>query len=479
MAAPAPTALSIAPMNPPNKELEALPLSDKDHLIQDLVGCKNHFKTFRELRDNYLNNNDTFGIWESNLPHYFIPSLNIFPEIIRPCAENYDVNHRAVKSPSGIIIFHINAESINQMLNFKHTELLFPFSMNCLLDTGAKFSTADIQKISKTFMSADCQPTGPPPFLQVHFTKVGQLLIDMISYVPGYKTSEHVDETVLVFLAAYSPGQPPAYKYNFDKFIANKIHEKLYKVDREGIFKYSSYIYRMFLYYQSEAFQFPIRKLDSRGERRSFIFWSSIFHQVQDSPYSYCEFIDQFVYLVSCLLMRSPPPRLLVHIQKTLQLSKNYKIGDWYLYENHTVIRIYGCELCPYRLPRYVPMRLFALEYYRKLINSDLTHFHSAKKKAHLKLKYHLGPFIMNKKEGWQEVEKILRDKYKLSRSFSLVPYDPEGYISAKRVKYILLGYQHHKIPEIEQYANQQEWSPDTLVEEITQEEVMKKNVKD
>ena len=81
--------------------------------------------------------------------------------------------------------------------------------------------------------------------------------------------------------------------------------------------------------------------------------------------------------------------------------------------------------------------------------------------------------------EGWQEAEQILRDKYKLSRSFWWVPYDPEGFISARRVKYRLLGYQHHKIPEIEQYANQQEWSQDTLVEELTQEEIMQKNVKD
>jgi len=71
-----------------------------------------------------------------------------------------------------------------------------------------------------------------------------------------------------------------------------------------------------------------------------------------------------------------------------------------------------------------------------QLINFDLTNFHSAKKKAHLKFKDHLGPFIMNKKEGWQEAEQILRDKYKLKRSFWWVPYDPEGFISNRRVKY-------------------------------------------
>ena len=102
-------------------------------------------------------------------------------------------------------------------------------------------------------------------------------------------------------------------------------------------------------------------------------------------------------------------------------------------------------------------MRLFALDYYRQLIHSDLTHFHSSKKKAHLKFKHHLGPFIMNKKEGWQDADQILKDKYKLSKSFRWVPYDPEGFICARRVKYRLLGYEHCKYPHIEQYANQQE----------------------
>lgn len=456
-----------------------MPLADRDYLIQDFVGDRNHLQTFRQLRNSYLSNNDTYGIWESNMPYYFLPSVKIFPEIIRLCAENYEPNQRAVKSPSGSILFHISPESINQMLNFKQTQLLFPFSMNYLLDAGTRLSSADIEKVTKTFMRTDRQPTGPPPFLYVHFNEVGKLLVDMSSYVLGFKTSEHIDETVLLLLATYTPGQPPSYKYNFSKFIANKIHDQLLKVDREGVFKYLSYIYHLFMYYQFEVFQCPIKKLDSRGEKRSVIFWLSVFHQVQDSPYSYCEFVDQFVYPVSGLLMRSPPPRLSFEIQKTLQLSKSYKIGDWYLYQNHMVIRIYGCELCPYRLPRYVPMRLFALEYYRQLISSDLTHFHSAKNKDHLKFKDHLGPFIMNKKEGWQEADQILRDKYKLKRSFWWVPYDPEGFISTRRVKYRLLGYDHCKYPQIEQYANPDEWLQGTLVEELTQEEIMEKNVKD
>ena len=125
-----PTAINIIPMNPPNKDLEAMPLADKDYLIQDLVGDRNHLQTFCQLRNSFLGNCDMYGIWESNFPLYFLPSINIFSEIIRLRAENYEPTHSVVKSPSGSILFHITPDSINQMLNFKQTQLLFPFSMN-------------------------------------------------------------------------------------------------------------------------------------------------------------------------------------------------------------------------------------------------------------------------------------------------------------------------------------------------------------
>jgi len=80
--------------------------------------------------------------------------------------------------------------------------------------------------------------------------------------------------------------------------------------------------------------------------------------------------------------MTTPPARLSTEMQKNLHLSKDYSIGDWYFYQNHTEIRIYGCELSPYKLPKYVPMRLFALEYFKQFISSDLNNFYGARKKA-------------------------------------------------------------------------------------------------
>lgn len=85
----------------------------------------------------------------------------------------------------------------------------------------------------------------------------------------------------------------------------------------------------------------------------------------------------------------------------------------------------------------------------------------------------------MKKKEGWHDANQILGEKLRLKRTFLWVPYDPNGFINARKIKYMLSAYGHCKIPQIEQFANQDEWVEETLVEEFTQEEIMEQNVKD
>lgn len=65
----------------------------------------------------------------------------------------------------------------------------------------------------------------------------------MISYILGFKTSENIDETVVVLMSIFTPRQPRAVKYDYAAFIENKIHEQFMKLDRERVFKYTSYIY--------------------------------------------------------------------------------------------------------------------------------------------------------------------------------------------------------------------------------------------
>ena len=84
---------------------------------------------------------------------------------------------------------------------------------------------------------------------------------------------------------------------------------------------------------------------------------------------------------------------------------------------------------------------------------------------------------MCNNRRTRQEAEQIIERKMHLKKSFSWA-YDPHGFISDRRTKHKLSSYIHHRIPEIEQYANLNEWREGTLIEKdsdkVEVENVMK-----
>jgi len=323
----APVALNIPPLNAPHRELEWKPLADKDFQIDDMEGYKPHLQAFCEIRSSHKNKTDIFGIWESNMPIYYLPSVNVFPDLIHQCCANYEPSQMAVMGPSGNVLFYITSQSINEILQFKPTQPLVPLTMKHLLDLTLKLSSKEVTRIAKTFMPSKFF-SASPPYHHAWFDETSRLLIDMISYILGFRTSEIVDENVIALVSMFALGQPPAVKYDYPTYIANKIHEQFMNLERERVFKYTSYIYHSLLYYQYDSFPVFLKKLDVKGERRSVIFWTSVCHLVSLSPYTYCEFIDLFIYPATCLLSADPPPRLTTKMQRILHLSKGYSIGD-------------------------------------------------------------------------------------------------------------------------------------------------------
>jgi len=244
----APVALNVTPINAPHKDLNYLPLADKDFQIKDLTTDYNHLQPFCKMRDSYLSNSDIFGPWESNLPMYFLFSVHVFLDIINQCCASYDSVHRAVMSPAQTVLFSITAESINEIIQFHSTEPLAPLSMGFLLEKASQLPSSEITRIAQMFMSPKHQPKGPPPYLHTFFTETGKLILDMISFVLGFRSSEYVDDITLVLLFIFTLGQPPAVKYDYATSIANKIHAQFMNLEREGVFKYTSFIYNLLLY---------------------------------------------------------------------------------------------------------------------------------------------------------------------------------------------------------------------------------------
>jgi hypothetical protein len=105
----------------------------------------------------------------------------------------------------------------------------------------------------------------------------------------------------------------------------------------------------------------------------------------------------------------------------------------------------------------------FALEYIRQIINSDDIHFVSLKKKQQLRIKGQIGSFICNNRGAGEEADRMLREM-KFFMSFPW-HYDPCGIISEMRVKNKNIPYVHVSRPEVEKFANQTAWEPNTLIE--------------
>jgi hypothetical protein len=128
--------------------------------------------------------------------------------------------------------------------------------------------------------------------------------------------------------------------------------------------------------------------------------------------------------------------------------------------------------LAPYKLLRYVPVIIFALEYIRQIMNSDDIHFVSLKKKKQLWIKGQIGSFICNSRGAGEEADRMLKEM-KFFTSFTW-HYDPQGIISEMRMKNKNVPYAHDSKVEIEKFANQTEREPDTLMDMEQQGDVEK-----
>ena len=115
------------------------------------------------------------------------------------------------------------------------------------------------------------------------------------------------------------------------------------------------------------------------------IHWIELVRALSKTTF-FSEFIDSFIHPVKKLLIGSSEPRIGEYIKRILHLSEQAKTGDWYLYNNYTEIRVYGCELPPYKIPKYVPMIIFSLEYIRQMLNMDELILFQERGKPSLKL---------------------------------------------------------------------------------------------
>ena len=106
---------------------------------------------------------------------------------------------------------------------------------------------------------------------------------------------------------------------------------------------------------------------------------------IDEMSRAYCKFMNFIMAPVYNVFFQERLPRVLPEMKETLQFSLERRIGDWFLSEHGTVIKVYGFVHQPYILPAFLNMRVFALELIRKNLIVEDEHFLSFKKISEIK----------------------------------------------------------------------------------------------
>lgn len=167
-------------------------------------------------------------------------------------------------------------------------------------------------------------------------------------------------------------------------------------------------------------------------------------------------FVFKIISKAHLVLFDSLSPRISIELKTHLQLSLDTRIGYWYLFENHTILRVYGFEEEPFLLPAFLTPNIYALEYIKKRFASDHEHFAKYHKTITFKLPYTIGPFSAKNRKARDITDDLLKNmKFQKGKKMH---YDPYHVILEKREKIRISIYEHQADPELEKVANLESW---------------------
>ena len=78
---------------------------------------------------------------------------------------------------------------------------------------------------------------------------------------------------------------------------------------------------------------------------------------------NYSKFMNELMAEVYNLFFQEILPRVFPEMKELLHLSPRKMVGDWFLVEAETIIRLYGFVYQPYVLPAFLTARIFSLEF--------------------------------------------------------------------------------------------------------------------
>jgi hypothetical protein len=373
-------------------------LVDRDKDVFDPVLSFDTSVLYQQEKQGFQDLVDHYYAWESDLAKFIVPQVYHFPEFIVWCAENYIPTKRAIISKVGSVLIELNAQTINEMMRWSINPDSEPLNELVATKSFRELESKDRVSLLQSYLCTNLDVPGDNVVIQTNlFPETSQKIISMISMILGKVNDLTVDEFVLGIMVSIFPiTTKPITKFNYAQFIADQIHYQLSEFETLRSFRYQSYLVHLFLF--TQAFHFThlgLKVEDDLGNPSSVSHWTSVIIK-KPLNVEFSQYVDQFMSKAYQIIYNQDPPRIFPECKKLLQLSPDIRVGDWYVFEHYTEIRIYGCQLAPFRLPVFMTPMIFSLEYIRQRLNSDEIHFVPNKYKVNFKLKKEVGPFIVN-----------------------------------------------------------------------------------
>ena len=145
-------------------------------------------------------------------------------------------------------------------------------------------------------------------------------------------------------------------------------------------------------------------------------------------------------------------PRVLEEMKVMMQSSPEDRVGDWFLYKDFSILRVYVFTREPYRLPVFLTPRIFALEFMRQILYAEEEHFEAFKKSSNIKFPLKVGPFIFKNKSALVIVEKLLENMD--FQKEQKVNYDPYHIISQRKQANKNKPFDHQVVEGLGEIAN-------------------------
>ena len=137
----------------------------------------------------------------------------------------------------------------------------------------------------------------------------------------------------------------------------------------------------------------------------------SIVHRaafLKDPSKGFSQFSNEFASRVYFFIFEANYPRVPQQFENYLHPQTENQIGDWFLYQDYTIIRVYGSEEQPYRLLAFLAPRVFTLEVLRQRLHSDELHFSSKKQTSTFKVPITIGPFTVKNRAAFDLIDDIM-----------------------------------------------------------------------